>query len=60
MLIFLGFPLGGVLALLAGGSVDGVVSGVLAGALACAVIGVAMWLMLRGSSRAARRRRRAR
>jgi hypothetical protein len=48
MLTFLGFPLGGVLALLVVGSVDGVVSGALGGALAGAVIGAAQWLVLRG------------
>ena len=47
MLAFLGFPLGGLLALVLVGSVDGAASGVLAGALAGAVIGAAQWLVLR-------------
>jgi hypothetical protein len=47
MLTFLGFPLGGFLALLLVGSVEGVLSGALAGALAGAVIGAAQWLVLR-------------
>jgi len=47
MLAFLGFPLGGELALLVVGSMEGVVSGALGGALAGAVIGAAQWLVLR-------------
>jgi hypothetical protein len=47
MLAFLGFPLGGELALLVVGPVEGAVSGALGGALAGAVIGVAQWLVLR-------------
>jgi hypothetical protein len=47
MLTFLGFPLGGLLALVLVGSVEGVVSGALGGALAGAVLGVAQWLVLR-------------
>ena len=47
MLTFLGFPLGGLLALVLIGSVEGVVSGALGGALAGAVLGVAQWLVLR-------------
>ena len=47
MLAFLGFPLGGLLALVLVGSVEGVVSGALGGALAGAMIGVAQWLVLR-------------
>jgi hypothetical protein len=47
MLTFLGFPLGGLLALMLVGSVEGAVSGALAGALAGAVLGVAQWLLLR-------------
>ena len=47
MLAFLGFPLGGLLALVLVGSVEGVVSGALGGALAGAVIGAAQWLVLR-------------
>jgi hypothetical protein len=47
MLSFLGFPLGGFLALALVGSVEGVVSGALGGALAGAVIGAAQWLVLR-------------
>lgn len=47
MLTFLGFPLGGVLALLVVGSIDGPASGVLGGALAGAVVGAAQWLVLR-------------
>jgi hypothetical protein len=47
MLAFLGFPLGGFLALVVVGSMDGLVSGALGGALAGAVIGAAQWLVLR-------------
>jgi hypothetical protein len=47
MLTFLGFPLGGLLALVLVGSVEGVVSGALGGALAGAVIGAAQWSVLR-------------
>ena len=47
MLTFLGFPVGGQLALMAVGPVEGVVSGALGGALAGAVIGAAQWLVLR-------------
>jgi hypothetical protein len=47
LLTFLGFPLGGLLALVLVGSVEGVVSGALGGALAGAVIGAAQWLVLR-------------
>jgi hypothetical protein len=47
MLAFVGFPLGGILALVLVGSVGGVVSGALGGALAGAVIGAAQWLVLR-------------
>jgi hypothetical protein len=47
MLAFLGFPIGGFLALVLVGSVERVVSGALGGALAGAVIGVAQWLVLR-------------
>jgi hypothetical protein len=47
MLAFLGFPIGGLLALVLVGSVDGVASGALGGALAGAVIGAAQWLALR-------------
>jgi hypothetical protein len=47
MLAFLGFPLGGELALLVVGPVEGAVSGALGGALAGAVIGAAQWLVLR-------------
>jgi hypothetical protein len=47
MLAFVGFPLGGFLALMVVGSVEGVVSGALGGALAGAVIGAAQWLVLR-------------
>lgn len=47
MLAFLGFPIGGFLALIVVGSVEGVVSGALGGALAGAVIGAAQWLALR-------------
>jgi hypothetical protein len=47
MLAFLGFPLGGELALIVVGLVEGVVSGALGGALAGAVIGAAQWLVLR-------------
>ena len=41
MLAFLGFPLGGFLALVVVGSMEGLVSGALGGALAGAVIGAA-------------------
>ena len=47
MLAFLGFPLGGLLALVLVGSVEGVASGGLGGALAGAVIGAAQWSVLR-------------
>ncbi len=47
MLAFLGFPIGGELALVLVGSVDGALSGALGGALAGAVIGAAQWLVLR-------------
>ena len=47
MLAFLGFPIGGLLAIVLVGSVDGAVSGALGGALAGAVIGAAQWLVLR-------------
>ena len=47
MLAFLGFPLGGQLALVVVGSMEGLVSGALGGALAGAVIGAAQWLVLR-------------
>lgn len=47
MLAFLGFPLGGLLAVLLVGSVEGVPSGALAGLLAGAVIGAAQFLALR-------------
>jgi hypothetical protein len=47
VLAFLGFPLGGFLALVLVGSMEGVVSGALGGALAGAVIGAAQWLVLR-------------
>jgi hypothetical protein len=47
MLTFLGFPVGGFLALLVVGPVEGAVSGALGGALAGAVIGAAQWLVLR-------------
>jgi hypothetical protein len=47
VLAFLGFPVGGLLALVVVGSVDGAVSGALGGALAGAVIGSAQWLALR-------------
>jgi hypothetical protein len=51
MLAFLGFPLGGWLAIVLVGSVDGAVSGALGGALAGAVIGAAQWSALRGRLR---------
>jgi hypothetical protein len=47
MLAFLGFPLGGQLALTVVGPVQGALSGALGGALAGAVIGAAQWLVLR-------------
>ncbi|CAN5747520.1 hypothetical protein BH18ACT11_BH18ACT11_31200 [soil metagenome] len=48
MLAFLGFPLGGFLAVLVVGSVEGVLFAALAGALAGSVIGAAQFLALRG------------
>ena len=51
MLAFLGFPVGGLLALMAVGPVEGAVSGALGGALAGVVIGAAQWLVLRGYMR---------
>ncbi len=51
MLAFLGFPLGGWLAFVLVGPVDGAVSGALGGALAGAVIGAAQWSALRGHLR---------
>jgi hypothetical protein len=47
ILAFLGFPLGGFLAIMVVGPVEGAVSGALGGALAGAVIGAAQWLVLR-------------
>src|ERR671918_1493280 len=47
MLAFLGFPVGGLLALMAVGPVEGALSGALGGALAGAGIGAAQWLVLR-------------
>ena len=47
MLAFLGFPIGGLLAFVLVGPVEGVVSGALGGALAGAVIGAAQWSVLR-------------
>jgi len=47
MLTFLGFPLGGVVALLVVGSIEGAATGAFAGALAGMVIGAAQWLVLR-------------
>lgn len=44
---FLGFPIGGLVALLVVGSVDGPVSAALGGLLAGAVIGISQWLALR-------------
>lgn len=48
MLAFVGFPLGGSVALLVVGSVGGMVDGAVGGALAGAVVGAAQWLVLRG------------
>jgi hypothetical protein len=47
VLAFLGFPLGGLLAITAAGPVEGVLTAALAGVLAGAVIGSAQWLALR-------------
>ena len=47
MIAFVGFPLGGLLALTVVGPDQGAVSGALGGALAGAVIGAAQWLVLR-------------
>jgi hypothetical protein len=47
ILAFLGFPIGGQLALTVVGPVEGALSGALGGALAGAVIGAAQWLVLR-------------
>jgi hypothetical protein len=52
MLTLLGFPLGGLLALVLVGPAEGAVSGALGGALAGAVIGAAQWLVLRRYLRA--------
>ena len=46
---FLGFPLGGLLAIQTVGSIDSPLSAAAAGALAGAVIGAAQWLALRSS-----------
>ncbi len=51
MLAFLGFPIGGLVAIVLVGPVVGAVSGALGGAIAGAVIGVAQWLALRGHLR---------
>jgi hypothetical protein len=48
MFAFLGFPLGGLVAVIVVGSIGGVASGALSGALAGAVIGAVQWLVLRG------------
>jgi len=48
MCTFLGFPIGGALAALIFGPVDGVASGALGGALAGSAVGTAQWLVLRG------------
>ena len=48
MLTFLGFPVGGALAILLVGSIDGAADSALGGAAAGMVIGVAQWLVLRG------------
>jgi hypothetical protein len=47
MLAFLGFPIGGLLALVLVGSVEGAGSSALGGAVAGAMIGAAQWLVLR-------------
>lgn len=47
MLAFLGFPLGGLLAIVVVGSVEGLLSAAIAGVLAGSVIGVAQFLVLR-------------
>src|SRR5215210_1338449 len=51
MMTFLGFPVGGALALLLVGSIDGAADGALGGGVAGAVIGAAQWLVLRGRLR---------
>lgn len=48
MLAFLGFPPGGLLAILTVGPIDGALSAALAGAIAGLVIGAAQFLALRG------------
>lgn len=48
MTTFLGFPVGGALAILLVGSIEGVVSGAVAGVLAGSIVGAAQWLVLRG------------
>jgi hypothetical protein len=48
MLAFLGFPVGGLLAILTVGSIDGILSAALSGAMAGLVIGAAQYLALRG------------
>lgn len=45
---FLGFPIGGALAILLVGSIGGVFSAAVAGVLAGSVIGTSQWLVLRG------------
>lgn len=47
MVSFLGFPIGGALAFLVVGSIEGVASAAVAGVLAGSVIGTAQWLVLR-------------
>lgn len=48
MLAFLGFPVGGLLAILTVGSIDGVLSAALSGVMAGLVIGASQYLALRG------------
>jgi hypothetical protein len=48
MATFLGFPIGGELAVLLVGSIEGVVTGAVAGVVAGSAIGTAQWLVLRG------------
>jgi hypothetical protein len=51
MLTFLGFPVGGALAFLFVGSINGAADGALGGGVAGAVLGAAQWLVLRGRLR---------
>jgi hypothetical protein len=62
MLTFLGFPVGGVLAIVLVGSIDGAADSALGGATVGVVIGVGQWLVIRapGDDTALDRRHRPR